>query len=246
MAVQNKDLPRFSIVSQSPRFKGLAVLLGGLWLLLALAWVWLFWRGLHSDAGQLRQQRDAAIAQSEALQNNEARLKQKLANAKRAEFITRSANNQIQEFLAEKDEQIAGLKADMDFYERLVGSGGRRHGLSVHNAEFMPGAGNTWHYTITLTQNINRGGLTSGQMRFAVDGVSGGKLKSVEWALLLQKAEAPAQAFSFRYFQQIEGDVMLPPGFTPQRVRVSVSGAFGKQEQRFDWTESRPVATPEI
>ena len=41
MAVQNKDLPRFSIVSQSPRFKGLAVLLGGLWLLLALAWVWL-------------------------------------------------------------------------------------------------------------------------------------------------------------------------------------------------------------
>ena len=246
MAVQNKDLPRFSIVSQSPRFKGLAVLLGGLWLLLALAWVWLFWRGLHSDAGQLRQQRDAAIAQSEALQNNEARLKQKLANAKRAEFITRSANNQIQEFLAEKDEQIAGLKADMDFYERLVGSGGRRHGLSVHNAEFTPGAGNTWHYTITLTQNINRGGLTSGQMRFAVDGVSGGKLKSVEWALLLQKAEAPAQAFSFRYFQQIEGDVMLPPGFTPQRVRVSVSGGFGKQEQRFDWTESRPVATPEI
>lgn len=246
MAVQNKDLPRFSIVSQSPRFKGLAVLLGGLWLLLALAWVWLFWRGLHSDAGQLRQQRDAAIAQSEALQNNEARLKQKLANAKRAEFITRSANNQIQEFLAEKDEQIAGLKADMDFYERLVGSGGRRHGLSVHNAEFTPGAGNTWHYTITLTQNINRGGLTSGQMRFAVDGVSGGKLKSVEWAQLLQKADAPAQAFSFRYFQQIEGDVMLPPGFTPQRVRVSVSGGFGKQEQRFDWTVSRPVATPEI
>ncbi len=246
MAVQNKDLPRFSIVSQSPRFKGLAVLLGGLWLLLALAWVWLFWRGLHSDAGQLRQQRDAAIAQSEALQNNEARLKQKLANAKRAEFITRSANNQIQEFLAEKDEQIAGLKADMDFYERLVGSGGRRHGLSVHNAEFTPGAGNTWHYTITLTQNINRGGLTSGQMRFAVDGVSDGKLKSVEWAQLLQKTDAPAQAFSFRYFQQIEGDVMLPPGFTPQRVRVSVSGGFGKQEQRFDWTESRPVATPEI
>lgn len=243
MAVQNKNLPRFSIVSQSPRFKGLAVLLGGLWLLLALAWVWLFWRGLHSDAGQLRQQRDAAIAQSEALQNNEARLKQKLANAKRAEFITRSANNQIQEFLAEKDEQIAGLKADMDFYERLVGSGGRRHGLSVHNAEFTPSAGNVWHYTITLTQNINRGGLTSGQMRFTVDGVSGGKLKSVEWPQLLQKPGAPAQAFSFRYFQQIEGDVMLPPGFIPQRVRVSVSGTFGKQDQRFDWTVSRPPAT---
>ena len=246
MAVQNKDLPRLSIVSQSPRFTRFGAVLAGLWLVLALAWVWLFWRGLHSDAGQLRQQRDAAMAQSEALKGSEARLKQELANAKRAEFITRSANTQIQETLAEKDEQIAGLKADMDFYERLVGSGGRRHGLSVHNAEFSPGAGNAWHYTITLTQNINRGGMTSGQMRFAVDGVSGGKLKTLDWPQLLQKPSAPSQAFSFRYFQQIEGDVMLPAGFTPQRVRVSVTGSFGKQEQRFDWTVSRPPATPDI
>ncbi|MEY2866129.1 MAG: hypothetical protein RIQ43_155, partial [Pseudomonadota bacterium] len=187
-----------------------------------------------------------AMAQSEALKGSEARLKQELANAKRAEFITRSANTQIQETLAEKDEQIAGLKADMDFYERLVGSGGRRHGLSVHNAEFSPGADNAWHYTITLTQNINRGGMTSGQIRFAVDGVSGGNLKTLEWPQLLQKPGAPAQTFSFRYFQQIEGDVMLPAGFTPQRVRVSVTGSFGKQEQRFDWTVGRPPATPDI
>jgi hypothetical protein len=116
----------------------------------------------------------------------------------------------------------------------------------VQNAEFSHGAGNAWHYTITLTQNINRGGMTSGQMRFAVDGVSGGKLKTLDWPQLLQKPSAPAQTFSFRYFQQIEGDVMLPADFTPQRVRVSVTGSFGKQEQRFDWTVSRPSATPDI
>ena len=246
MAVQNKNLPRFSIVSQSPRFTRLSAVLAGLWLVLALAWVWLFWRGMDTDAAELRAQRDAAVQKLDGFKGSEARLKQELANAKRAEFITRSANTQIQESLAEKDEQIAGLKADLDFYERLVGSGGRRHGLSVHNAEFAPGAGNAWHYTITLTQNINRGGMTSGQMRFAVDGVSGGKLKTLEWPQLLQKPGAPAQAFSFRYFQQIEGDVMLPAGFTPQRVRVSVSGGFGKQEQRFDWTVSRPPATPDL
>lgn len=239
MAVQNKDLPRFSIVSQSPRFTRLSVVLAVFWLALAMAWLWLLWRGMDTDAAQLREQRDG-------LKRSEALLKQELANAKRAEFITRSANSQIQESLAEKDEQIAGLRADMDFYERLVGSGGRRHGLSVHNAEFSPGAGNAWRYTITLTQNLNRGGLTSGQMQFAVDGVSGGKLKTLNWSQLLQKPEAPAQDFSFRYFQQIEGDVMLPLGFTPQRVRVSVSGGFGKQEQRFDWTVSTTSTQPDL
>jgi hypothetical protein len=239
MAVQNKDLPRFSIVSQSPRFTRLSVVLAVFWLALAMAWLWLLWRGMDTDAAQLREQRDG-------LKRSEALLKQELANAKRAEFITRSANSQIQESLAEKDEQIAGLRADMDFYERLVGSGGRRHGLSVHNAEFSPGAGNAWRYTITLTQNLNRGGLTSGQMQFAVDGVSGGKLKTLNWSQLLQKPGAPAQDFSFRYFQQIEGDVMLPLGFTPQRVRVSVSGGFGKQEQRFDWTVSTTSTQPDL
>jgi hypothetical protein len=239
MAVQNKDLPRFSIVSQSPRFTRLSVVLAVFWLALAMAWLWLLWRGMDTDAAQLREQRDG-------LKRSEALLKQELANTKRAEFITRSANSQIQESLAEKDEQIAGLRADMDFYERLVGSGGRRHGLSVHNAEFSPGAGNAWRYTITLTQNLNRGGLTSGQMQFAVDGVSGGKLKTLNWSQLLQKPGAPAQDFSFRYFQQIEGDVMLPLGFTPQRVRVSVSGGFGKQEQRFDWTVSTTSTQPDL
>jgi hypothetical protein len=97
-----------------------------------------------------------------------------------------------------------------------------------------------------LTQNLNRGGLTSGQMQFAVDGVSGGKLKTLNWSQLLQKPGAPAQDFSFRYFQQIEGDVMLPLGFTPQRVRVSVSGGFGKQEQRFDWTVSTTSTQPDL
>jgi hypothetical protein len=83
-------------------------------------------------------------------------------------------------------------------------------------------------------------------MQFAVDGVSGGKLKTLNWSQLLQKPEAPAQDFSFRYFQQIEGDVMLPLGFTPQRVRVSVSGGFGKQEQRFDWTVSTTSTQPDL
>lgn len=246
MAVQNKNLPRFSIVSQSPRFTRLSAVLAGLWLVLALAWVWLFWRGMDTDAAELRAQRDAAVQKLDGFKGSEARLKQELANTKRAEFITRSANTQIQESLAEKDEQIAGLKADLDFYERLVGSGGRRHGLSVHNAEFAPGAGNAWHYTITLTQNINRGGLTSGQMRLTLDGVSGGKLKSVDWTQLLQKPSAPAQAFSFRYFQQVKGIIMLPTGFMPQRVRVSVDSDLGKQEKLFDWTVSHALATQDL
>jgi hypothetical protein len=74
-------------------------------------------------------------------------------------------------------------------------------------------------------------------MRFAIEGVADGKLQTLDWNQLRQQAGAPDQPFSFRYFQQIDGDIILPAGFTPQRVKVSVSGAFGTQEQRFEWNE---------
>lgn len=244
MAVQNRDLPRFAIVSHKPYLKRALLAAAVLWLVLAAAWAWLLWRGQHTDTGRLRAELGAVRGQLGDARDELAALKQRLANAERAEFISRSANNQVQDSLAEKEEQIAGLKADLDFYERLVGAGGRRHGLSVHDAEFAPDAGGAWRYTVTLTQNINRGGVTSGLMRFGIEGVQGGKLKRVEWGTLVGSPGSTGQKFAFRYFQQLEGSILLPAGFTPQRVRVSVNGSSGTREQVFDWRPAKPAAAP--
>ena len=64
--------------------------------------------------------------------------------------------------LAEKDEEIAGLRGDVAFYERFVGSSGARKGLAVHSAEFAPEAGGSWRYEVVVTQSINRGGADPG------------------------------------------------------------------------------------
>ena len=246
MAIQNKDLPRFSIVAQKPHVRRLVLTAVLLWAVLAVAWVWLFWYAFQTDAGQLRGVVHRLESQLAVSEDQRAALQQSLTNAERADFISRNANNQLQASLADKDEQINGLKADLDFYERLVGSSGRRQGLNVHQASFEPMAGGALRYSIKLTQNINRGGNTSGQMRFAIDGVQAGKLKTVPWESLLQKPSASGQNFSFRYFQALEGDVMLPAGFTPQRVKVVLKGAFGTIEQGFDWSEVRPAPAPAV
>jgi hypothetical protein len=235
MAIQNKDLPRFSIVTDKPYITKALLVSALLWLLLSIAFVWLYIQSTESNAYKLRT-RLATSQNSERQASAELKMmKQELANSKRSEFISRTANNQIQTALAEKDEQIAGLKADLDFYERLVGSSGRRHGLLVHNAEFTKASDGAWQYAITLTQNINRGGITTGQMRFEVDGVSDGKLKTIAWNALLQNPNASSQAFSFRYFQLMEGSVMLPTNFTPQHVRVTLKGSFGTIDKVFNW-----------
>ena len=55
--------------------------------------------------------------------------------------------------------------------------------------------------------------------------------RSPPWSL----ADPPAQKYSFRYFQQLNGSVMLPADFTPQRVRVSLRGDSASLDQAIAW-----------
>lgn len=235
MGIQNNDLPSFSIAPKNTRANRLFIALAVLWFVLATVFLCSLWYYSDSHTNQLAQKLSASENQASAAQNELGLIKQELANSKRADFISRLANNQIQTVLAEKDEQIAGLKADLSFYELLIGSSGRRHGLSIHNAEFEAQSDGAWQYTVSLTQNINRGGTTTGQMFFAIEGVLDGKLKTLGWQELTQNQQPEGQKFSFRYFQQLQGNAMLPKDFKPQRVKVTVKGAFGATESQFGW-----------
>lgn len=228
---------RFRIVPRD-----VAVRRRGASLLLALAWVvamgatW--WTATYTAAPRLTKA-DAALAKAErdikAVQSELSSLRQRESTLARSDQISRAANAEVQEALAERDEEIAALRADVAFYERLVGSTSQRKGLTVHVAEFAPEDGGTWRYQIMLTQTMNRGAVSEGQMRFTVEGVRAGKLAAVQWDELHQQRSAPGQAYSFRYFQQLDGNVMLPPGFTPQRVKVTLHGDDAAVEQAFDW-----------
>ncbi len=171
------------------------------------------------------------------------RLRQQVTTLTRSDQISRDANRDLQATLAEREEEIAGLRADVAFYERLVGATSQRRGLNVHALRLVPQAANAWHFTSTLTQNLNRGAVSSGRLMLAVEGTRNGRLQRLEWSDLRQQDRAPGEAFSFRYFQQVEGDVFLPAGLTPVRVTVRLVPRSGAAvEQSFTWAEAtRPA-----
>ncbi|MDV3469941.1 DUF6776 family protein [Stenotrophomonas sp. C3(2023)] len=211
--------------------------------LLVLAAVWVAtvllagllgaWLGARS--GSDGQQLNSAEQRDSGLQQELLELRQKQATLEASDRISRAANSDVQATLAERDEEIAGLRADVAFYERLVGATSQRKGLNTHSIEFRQEAAGTWQYTAVLTQNLNRGAISQGQMRFVVEGVKNGKLATVSWDELHQREKVPGQDYSFRYFQQLNGSVMLPADFTPQRVRVTLGSGTGGATQVFDW-----------
>ncbi|RYZ73267.1 MAG: hypothetical protein EOP91_05720 [Lysobacteraceae bacterium] len=217
-----------------PRLLGV----GALWLLsVAVAWRWAEMQAAPS-LGEARHRLQAVEGNLRVQQARLEQLSQRQTTLSRSDQITRDANGDLQGTLAERDEEIAALRADVAFYERLVGPTQQGKGLNVFSSEFAAGAGSSWHYQIILTQNLNRGAISQGRMRFVVEGERAGRLATVDWNELNQRQAMPGQSFSFRYFQTMEGRVMLPPDFTPQRVRVLLDGEDVAVEQAFDWKSS--------
>lgn len=233
----------YAIVRRGPDRRRLWWAAGVLaWTLsIGFAWVW---------AGRIAAPRLPILSQSleeaqERLlraQERLASLEQQSATLARSDQISRAANSAVQGELAEREEEMATLRTQLAFYERLAGATGKPRGVNVHLAQFVAENGGTWRYLIVLTQNLNRSQTSLGQMRFAVEGVRDGKLATVDWDTLHQRESTPAQSYSFRYFQQVRGSVMLPRGFTPQRVRVSLRGDHGSLDQAVAWhpTSSNP------
>ncbi len=211
--------------------------LGLAWLVsLGLAWAAASWYvaprlpGMSSALDTTRTNLHTAQAELEALRQHQATLA-------RSDQISRAANYQVQQELAARDEQIADLKANLAFYERLAGATRKPKGLTVHSAEFAVEAAGTWRYQLMLTQSLNRGAVSAGTLRFAIEGVQNGKLATIDWDRLHQRQAAPAQPYSFRYFQQLQGSVILPDGFVPQRVRISLRGDNVSLDQAVAWVQ---------
>jgi hypothetical protein len=231
-------VPSYRVVPRRPAIPRRAwlIAIAAAWLLSLLAmWLLAGWLGAPGGPGDARGQLRAAERTVAQQKRRLDELDQRMVTLSRSDQISRAANTELQSSLAERDEEIAGLRADVAFYERLVGATAQRKGLNVHSIEFAPTEAGTWNYRAVLTQNLNRGAISQGQLRFAVEGVRAGKLATVAWDELHQKPDTPGQEYSFRYFQELTGNVMLPKDITPQRVRVSLRGGAGGVEQTFDW-----------
>ncbi len=235
----NSTTPQYRIVMRRPARQHWPVLRWcALWLSSLLVVAWLV-HGVvapdgHADA---RAQLPAPAVVNRAQKAELEQLRRRVAVLERSDRISRAANLDLQETLTQRETQIADLRADVAFYARLVGPTAQRVDLSVFSSRFTARDANAFEYHIVLTQTLNRGAISSGQMQFVLEGTRAGRPEVLDWTQLHAGKVAAPQDFSFRYFQELSGRVALPPGFTPQRVRVSLQAPGRPPVQRdFDWS----------
>jgi hypothetical protein len=185
--------------------------------------------GMHGDTSDPKQ-----------LAAENANLKQQLAIAKQTQQVTAVATKKLTDNLATRDEKISNLRADLAFYSHLVGGGARNEGLKLQKTHLQPVPNSrAWNITLTLTRNAKRDTMGSGVARVDVDGVSGGQLKRLRWKDITGPDQKNGLDFKFRFFQQLQGTIMLPKGFTPNRLRITIDPKRGKSmTQTLPWTSA--------
>lgn len=207
--------------------------------LLALAWLGslLIVAALVASFAARAPQREELARLGAAAKEGET-LKTRIAVLERSEQVAKAALVDLQGTLRDREEEIAGVRADLAFYGRLVG-GAKREGLAVHALSLKPVAGSrAWNFSATLTQNFKRGPETRGKLTLSVSGIRDGKLETLSWSDLGQPAESSGIEYAFKYFEQINGTILLPEGFEPNRVQASADGDGGHGDQEFSWVDA--------
>ncbi len=206
-------------------------------ILVALAWF------ASIGAALLLTQQTANLvdrAEINRARKDEDALLQRIAVLERSEQVARAAYGDLQQNLKDRQEEISGLRADLAFYSRLT-NGSKLEALTVHGVHVQVAASpRVYNFSITLTQTLKSGQIASGRMRVSVNGVRDGKLVTLNWPDLAPNQDGTGLPFSFKYFQQITGTLMLPDKFTPNRIRVEAEAGndMGKVDQDFAWADT--------
>ena len=236
-------------IAATPRIKWLALLA----VVVALGLGAVTARRLTLAENQATRERAESLAEEiGTLKSGLEHSLQQLAVVERGAQITDTANASLRQEIGALQSEIAGLKADNEFYRRLLGTGGSSNGLAVHALQLdATSSPQVYRFHLTLSQNLEKAQVVAGSVELVVEGVQSDRAKRLGPEALGLTIDGHGPEFEFKYFQQLTGSLTLPADFVPEliSVRLAPEGRGRKQVLRqFDWQQARgqdsePVTT---
>ena len=129
------------------------------------------------------------------------------------------AERMVTRTIAQLQAQIARQSEKLAFYRGVVAQGAPPIGLRVGEVLLSPGK-RPLHYRvdISLLRTDRPDGEVSGTVSLTADGRGPGGTTLGNQALLGK----PTLQYRFRYYQEFKEDLVLPPGFSPAHLTVTV------------------------
>ena len=175
-----------------------------------------------------------------ALDDEIIEFKQEVALLKTHREIDNKAYKEVEVSLTALQAKIQEQADAIAFYRGIVSPSDRNSGLRVQNMKLTRGkAEREFNVRLVLVQAMKHDRKVSGDVHLSVEGMQDGVNTTYAFAQLLPTQADKRWAFSFRYFQDFDRQLVLPDGFTPERIRVEVRSrtrSIASIEESFVWT----------
>ena len=167
-------------------------------------------------------QNGALLQRLNALEGLQQSLERELAASKLAADLQEQAAQELQQRLTQLLGEKVELENAVSFYRDLMEVGAKREGLRV--ASFTVLATNTpqiFQFSILITQIAEKRKYVAGDIQLKVIGILQGGRQEVIFDAKNAVVGFPLK-LRFKYFQDLVGQIRLPPDFIPERVSISV------------------------
>ncbi|MGM0594683.1 MAG: DUF6776 family protein [Pseudomonadota bacterium] len=189
------------------------------------------------DAQQVDEQLQAQRQQLEQMEVENSRLRAQQAILERSAQIEQKAYNELEGEISGLQDEMLELKQELAFYRGIVSPEDAKKGLNLQRFELTPGStGRSYYYKLVLTQVLNNGEVTYGNVAVSIIGTQEGEEQELKLEQISERESEPG--FRFRYFQAFEGELFLPEGFKPSKVKLVVKPRSKKHKQlteTIDW-----------
>ena len=113
------------------------------------------------------------------------------------------------------------LEAELQFYRNIMAPELSKEGLTIADFELLDSqSSDSSRFKLVLTQAGRQEQFIKGKVELKLEGLLNGEPKTFAFSEL-GTFQAKHFQFQFRYFQNIEGEIVLPQGFTAEQVTIS-------------------------
>jgi len=195
------------------------------------------------DVVDVARERQAYEDRIDTLHDEIANLKQEVALLETHREIDREAYKEVESSLAKLQAKIQEQRDAIAFYRGIVSPQDGNAGLRVQDLKLTRGSHEReFNLRLVLVQAMQHDRKVSGDVSLSVAGNENGVEKTYALADLLPQDASGDWPFSFRYFQDFTRLLVLPDGFTPERIHVEVHSktrSIASIEQNFNWEASQ-------
>ncbi len=180
----------------------------------------------------LRQALDQQTSEKEKALRENARLS-------RGSDIDKNASSKMNDSLAACEDEMLKVKEELTFYQNLVAPRKSAREIQVNKVVITPGNKGVYTYKVVLIQVGRHDLVQRGTVELSFEGknASGEQVRLDLPTVSTQKA-SKKQRFGFKYFQNFEGGIRFPEGFTPLSMFVKAlptSSKVPRIEQVYHW-----------